>query len=258
MGVVYQAIRQVDRSTVALKTVCPNGSISEQDVDRFLREARLLESLKHPNIVAFREMGTSDGTLYFAMDFVDGKDLKRILSESPAPMPIPRAINLIRQLIDALNYAHQKGVVHRDIKPANLLISTVNGRENLSVTDFGLARTYQSSSISGLTVTGQIGGTTPFMAPEQIIQFRDVKPTADQYAVAATLYNLLTKSYVFDFPRTISEQLLMVLQSTPIRIEQRRPDIPAPLAEVIHRGLSRLPEQRFPDLNAFREALSKC
>lgn len=256
MGIVYQAICEADESVVALKTIKPAVAGSEKDVERFLREARLLKSLQHPNIVSFREMGKSEEVLYFAMDFVDGKDLKRLLADLPEPLPVPRAVALIRQLLDALDYAHKQGVVHRDIKPANLLVSSNGQRESLSVTDFGLARTYQSSRMSGLTTTGQIGGTTPFIAPEQILLFRDVKPAADQYAVAATLYHLLTKSYVYDFPKTVSAQLVMVLQSSPIPIQQRRSDLPASLVDVIHKGLSREPADRFKDLMEFRQALA--
>lgn len=248
MGIVYQAIREQDQSVVAIKTIRPAVGASNKDVERFLREASVLESLQHPHIVAFRDLGESAGELFFAMDFVPGSDLHRLMSGTNEPLTISRAVTLICQLLEALDYAHQKGIVHRDIKPANLLVTNSNGREHLRVTDFGLARTYQSSRLSGLTTTGSMGGTTPYMAPEQILNFRDVRPPADQYSAVASLYYLLTHRHIYDFPRGLSEQLLMILQSPPIPVQQRRDDIPAALATIIERGLARQPEDRYPDL----------
>jgi serine/threonine-protein kinase len=102
---------------------------------------------------------------------------------------------------------------------------------------------------------GDIGGTGAFMAPEQIIHFREAKPPVDQYASAATLYNLLTGQYHYDLPREIPKQLALILNEEPVPIVQRRADVPAKLAEVIHKALARDPAQRFPDVAAFRRAL---
>jgi eukaryotic-like serine/threonine-protein kinase len=254
MGVVYKAAAKAEAGSVALKIVLPKAQPRQNDLRRFLREADILRQLKHPHIVAFREVGEAAGQLFFAMDYVRGIDAARLLREQ-GPLPIPRAVRLTCQLLDALAYAHAKGFVHRDIKPANLLVTEVEGQEMARLADFGLARAYQASQLSGLTMLGQTGGTVEFMAPEQITNFRAAKPPADQYAGAATLYNLLTGQFIMDFPREVRERLLLVLQAEPVPIQSRRSEVPPELAQVIHRALAREPEKRFPDAAAMRQAL---
>lgn len=256
MGLVYRAISIADKSIVAIKTVLPAARVSESDFKKFHREASILSKLDHPNIVRFREVGEVDGVVFFAMDFVDGIDGAQWLKKIPSPTPIGRAIGLINQLLDALAFAHELGYIHRDIKPSNLLIRTTKGEDHVHLTDFGLARTYQSSRFSGLTMTGSVGGTTPYMPPEQITAFREATPAADQYAAAATLYHLLTRANVYEFPKEVAKQLLMILSDDPIPILDRRKDIPRPLAAVIHKALQREPEDRFANVSEFQEALA--
>jgi serine/threonine-protein kinase len=255
MGLVSMALRKSDGALVALKTIMPAVAGSRANVDRFFREASILRELEHPNIVAFREMGESNGKLFFAMDFVRGRDAAHLLKDNGGPLAIPRAVGLVCQLLEALEFAHAKGFVHRDIKPANMLVTEVNGREVAKLLDFGLARVYQTSQLSGLTMTGDLGGTVAFMAPEQITHYREAKPPVDQYAAGATLYNLLTNSFPYDLPRQVQHQILLVLQNPPVPIQTRRKDIPKPLADVIHRALLREPGERFGDVGAMRLAL---
>src|SRR5207245_4495262 len=119
------------------------------------------------------------------MDYVEGTDAFELV-KTQGPMAPERAVRLMGQLLQALEYAHGRGFVHRDIKPANLLITVEEGFEVLKLADFGLARVYQASQLSGLTMTGEIGGTAAFMPPEQLTNYREAKPPADQYAAAAT------------------------------------------------------------------------
>jgi serine/threonine-protein kinase len=189
------------------------------------------------------------------MDYVRGTDAAALLKRE-GPLPVGRAVRLVCPMLDALAYAHRKRFVHRDLKPANLLITQEADEEVVRLADFGLARVYQASQLSGLTVTGEGGITIAFMPPEQVGNFRDVQPAADQYAAAATLYNLLTDRYVFDLPRETSRQISMVLQDDPVPVRQRRPELPAELAAVLHRALAKEPEDRFPDVQAFREHLA--
>jgi serine/threonine-protein kinase len=256
MGVVYLAVREADASVVALKTIMPAIAGTPAQVERFLREATILKQLVHPHIVSFRDMGESGGQLFFAMDYVQGIDAAQLIKAQGA-MAIGRAVGLVCQLLEALEYAHGQGFVHRDIKPANLLVERLNGRESVKLADFGLARTYQSSHLSGLTMTGEMGGTVAFMAPEQITHYREAKPPVDQYAAAATLYNFLTGQFTYDMNRNIQQQLRQILEEEPVPIQSRRAEIPPGLAEVVHRALAREPEARFPDVRAMRKALSK-
>jgi serine/threonine-protein kinase len=254
MGVVHLAVRAADESVVALKTITPAMAGSESQVARFLREARILEQLDHPHIVAFREMGESNGQFFFAMDFVRGTDAARLL-KAVGRLQVSRAVRLVCQMLGALAYAHEQRFVHRDIKPANLLVSEEAAGETARLGDFGLARVYQASQLSGLSMTGDIGGTVAFMAPEQITSYRQSRPPVDQYAAAAALYNLLTGKLVFDLPGNRQQRLLMILQEEPVPIRKRRADLPKELAEVIHRALAKQPADRFGSVKEFRKQL---
>jgi serine/threonine-protein kinase len=262
MGVIYLALRSANGVLTALKTFKLAMDGTEAQVQKFIREASILCNLEHPNIVGYREMGEAkDGTLYFAMDYVRGTDAGCLLKEH-GPMPVVRAVGLTCQLLEALAYAHGQGFVHRDIKPANLLVTKASGpsaspAEMVKLADFGLARTYQTSELSGLSITGQFSGSVQFMAPEQITNFRESKPPVDQYAAAATLYTLLTNSCIYDFGEGPHSRYLMILIDDPVPIQSRRKDVPAGLAEIIHRALARDPGKRFADVQEMHKALGK-
>jgi serine/threonine-protein kinase len=255
MGIVALAVRVSDGLRVALKTVMPAMAVHEHQLSRFLREAKILSQLRHPNIVAYHDMGGTEERLWFAMDFIRGTDAYQLLRDE-GPLPVGRAVRLVSQLLDALTHAHAKKFVHRDIKPSNLLVQKTPAGEHIKLADFGLARVYQASQFSGLTMSGEIGGTMGFMAPEQITEFREAEPPADLYSAAATLYNLLTGVFIFDLQGDLKKRLLAILQEDPIPIRKRRREIPQSLAAVIHRGLEREPQRRWPDAAAFRAALA--
>jgi hypothetical protein len=256
MGVVYLARGAADGVPVALKMITPAVVSSAGSVARFLREASVLRQLDHPNIVKFREIGQAGGQLYFAMEYVPGTDAASLVRGHRGPLPIGRAVGLACQVLDALAFAHARGFVHRDIKPSNLLIAAGEARDVVKVADFGLARLYLNSPLSGLTVLGQAGGTSAYMPPEQVTDFREAKPASDLYSLGATLYYLLTGRKVYDFPEKLTLQLLMILQEDPVPIRARRADLPEALAAVIHRSLARDPAGRFPDAGAMRAALA--
>jgi serine/threonine-protein kinase len=256
MGVVHLAVREADGTAVALKTITPAVRTTDQDMRRFVREADILKRLSHPGIVAFRDAGEAGGQFYFAMEYVPGRDAYRLMKEQ-GPFPVPRAARLGCQLLDALEYAHARRFVHRDVKPDNLLV--VPGEPEVArLTDFGLARVYQASAVSGITITGQsnIGGTLAYMPPEQILDFRNAAPAADLYSTAATLYTLLTGRFVFDLEdRGIDGLLAAILADDPVPVYKRRRDLPRGLADVIHQSLEKDPADRHPSAAAMREEL---
>lgn len=255
MGIVYLAIRKADGVAVALKQIRPAVAGTRGQLERFLREAAILKTLHHPNIVAFTDMGRGGDAgelIFFAMEYVTGVNGDQLLRQEKV-LKIPCAVGIVCLLLTALDYAHAKGFVHRDIKPGNILIQQGN---RVKLADFGLARVYQESALSGLTLVGEVGGTMAYMAPEQIINYRQAKPAVDQYSSAATLYRLLTGAWIFDLPKRIEDQLPIVLEEIPRPIQQRRPDVPDDLAAIILKALAKNPSARFADVSALREALA--
>lgn len=256
MGLVYRAVRERDNLPVAIKTIAPAPNASRKQIDRFLREAAILSQLKHENIVTFLDVGEAKGLLFLAMDLVEGPTLSAWLKER-GQEEIRTAVRIMCHVLNGLAHAHEKGFVHRDIKPSNILIKQEGAKKVAKLADFGLARVYEASHLSGLTMQGEIGGTPAYMAPEQVTHYRDVKPAADQYSAAATLYKLLTDHYTRDLPKDIGAQLAMIVTSEAVPIARRRADIPEKLAEVIHKALARDPQDRYPNVLAFRQELKK-
>jgi serine/threonine-protein kinase len=257
MGEVYKAVREADGRLVALKMVVPAAvaNPSQLELKKFLREADILRRLHHPNIVSFQDLGAAGRTLFLAMDYVRGQDVGEILKRV-GPFPQRTAVRVIAQVLLALDYAHAKGFVHRDVKPSNVMLKAAGkGRRTVKVTDFGLARVYHESQKSGLTLEEEVGGTAAYLPPEQIVAFRRAQPPADQYSTAATLYNLLTDRYVYDFRTPFSAALSQILDEDPVPIRDRRADVPEGLARAVHRALSRDPRDRFPTAGEFRKAL---
>jgi serine/threonine-protein kinase len=254
MGVVYRAARAADGAEVAVKTVRPAVAADAAAAERFLREASILKQLCHPNIVAFHDMGRAEGLLYFVMELVPGTNAGRLAREQDL-LPVDRAVGLVLPVLGALAHAHGRGFVHRDIKPANILVTTGAGPEGVKLADFGLARAYQASPLSGLTMVGTVAGTAPFMPPEQVLDFRSVRPPSDQYAVAATLYFLLTGHYALEPGSTPQETFKRILEGDVVPLGSRRAGLPKGLTAAVHRALARRPEDRFADVEALRLAL---
>ena len=254
MGIVYQAEHLATGEPVAVKTILPKAQLGAAALAKFVREADIVRRLDHPGIVKFRDSGTAGGVAWFAMEFVAGADAKAVAAAGP--LEVGRAVGWVVQALEALAHAHDRGFVHRDVKPANLLVTTLEGgREVVKVADFGLARAYEASPLSGLTLTGSAGGTPPFMPPEQVLDMRSVKPSADQYAAAATLYWLLSGQHVYPPSVSVQELFGRILQTDPTPLSVHRPEVPGGLVAAVSRALARDPAARFPDCRAFAATL---
>lgn len=254
MGVVYRGFRESDRAVVAIKTIAPLPGVQNKHVLRFIREAQILGELQHPHIVSFIDAGRAGALVYLAMEHLTGPDVSQVLKVN-GPMKPRTAVRLICQVLKGLAYAHEKGFVHRDIKPANIILNTEGGKRVAKLADFGLARVFESSKISGLTLQGDVGGTPAFMAPEQVTHYREVTPLADQYSVAATLYNLLTDAFPYDLPKNVNQAFVMIITEPPIPIRVRLPQIELGLANVIERAMAEEPAERYGDVTDFEKAL---
>ncbi len=254
MGVVYQARHNESGRMVALKLIVPESAAARSAVERFLREMSVISQLKHPNIVEWLEQGISRGQFWFAMEYVDGKNLEELVTEHEGRYPIAQACRMSRQVLKGLEHAHGLGFVHRDIKPENILIGQTEKGLIAKISDFGLAKSYRSLGFSGLTFSGEMRGTIPYMPPEQVLDFKSVTPAGDLYSTAATLYYLISGQFIYDEIEG-GDVIRMLLEDPPVPIQKRRPEVPTGLAKVLERGLARDPDHRFPSAAQLRQAL---
>ena len=233
MGVVYQARHNMTGQMVALKLIMPETATTRSAIDRFQREMSVISQIRHPNIVECYEQGMTRGQFWFAMEYVAGTNLEALAKADPGRYPVNQACRLTCQILKGLEQAHKLGFVHRDIKPENILIAQIAEGLTVKISDFGLAKSFRGVGLSGLTFSGEMRGTVPFMPPEQMLDFKTVTPLADLYATAATLYYMLTCQYVYDEAAGGGDLIRMLLEESPIPIRQRRPDVPQALADVI-------------------------
>ena len=199
MGAVYKATHVMLDKTVVVKLIKPELVTSAEIVRRFQREARAASNLNHPNIVSVYDLGqTDDGTLYIAMEFIDGPSLKDVIRKT-GPMPVARIKAILLQVATALGEAHNHNIIHRDLKPHNVMLSKgPGGVEVAKLLDFGIAKTFEDGSTQ-LTQTGFAIGTPQYMAPEQAAG-KDVTPQSDLYSLGVILYEMLTGEVPFDAP----------------------------------------------------------
>lgn len=259
MGAVYRAVRTRDGAVVAIKGMLPGVAVSEQARQRFLREIDIVRQLRHPNLVSLLEHGSTSGSFYFVMDYCNGGSVDRLLHRYGGKLPFDLAASVMRQCLHGLEYAHVARFVHRDLKPQNLLFheSPANesqGQFHVKISDFGLAKSLETAGLSGMTATGNTGGTYAFMPREQLTDFKRVEPVSDVWSIAATFYYLLTSAY----PRPVSrgrDPIEVILQEEALPLAERAPHVPAAVAQVIDRALASAPGERFADAGQMREAI---
>jgi serine/threonine protein kinase len=250
MAVVYRATDLRLQRRVAIKVLPPELAFNADVRERFLREAQTAAQLSHPNIVPIYTVDEREGMVYFVMALVDGESLGERLAREPR-MPLAEVRRILTAVADALAYAHSRGVVHRDVKPDNIMLDRATGRP--MVTDFGIARAAQGDT--RLTVTGVAIGTPAYMSPEQALGERELDGRSDIYSLGIIGYQMLAGETPFKAANTPA-MLVKQVSETPRPLLSLRPDAPAGLANAVARALAKKPEDRWPDANGFRDALS--
>ena len=250
MGVVYRAKDRRLKRIVAIKVLPPELAFRSEIKTRFLREAETAAQLNHPNIVDIYAVDEAEGIVYFVMAYITGDNLAKRLHDRGA-MSVDETRRVLRDVADALAYAHERGVIHRDIKPDNILIDAQSGRP--MVTDFGIARAVTEGD-SRLTATGIAIGTPTYMSPEQAAGERTIDGRSDLYSLGVLGYQMLTGEPPFTANSTPAI-LVKHISEQPTPVEQRRSDVPQDLARIIMTLLEKEPANRFPSAGAVVVAL---
>jgi hypothetical protein len=249
MGIVYLAEDATLGRKVAIKLLAPELAEDEGFRERFLRESRLAASLEHPNIITIYEARQVDGSLYLAMRYVEGTDLRALIAQGGA-LPIERAMSIVSQVASALDSAHESGLIHRDVKPGNVLIAppSAPGRpDRVYLSDFGLTK--RAASDSGMTGTGQFVGTLEYAAPEQF-EGKPLDARTDVYSLGCVLYECLTGRPPFQRENEAALVYAHLLTSPP-RLTEIRPDLPPAMDDVLARALAKSPGDRFSSCSEF-------
>ncbi|MFV8230543.1 serine/threonine-protein kinase [Mycolicibacterium fortuitum] len=252
MGEVYLAQHPRLPRLDALKILSVSTTRDDEFRARFNREAELAASLWHPHIVGVHDRGEFNGRLWISMDYVEGTDAKHLIEQHPSGMPLQDVVEIVTAVAEALDVAHERNLLHRDVKPANILVTTPSGsaRRRILLTDFGIAR--EADDADGLTETDVAIGTVAYVAPEQLTG-KTLDGRADQYALAATAFHLLTGSPVFEDTNRIV-QAGNHLYAPPPRLSERRRDL-AHLDAVMAKALAKRPDKRYARCLDFARAL---
>jgi serine/threonine protein kinase len=252
MGEVYLAQHPRLPRLDALKILSVNTTRDDEFRARFTREAELAAALWHPHIVGVHDRGEFDGRLWISMDYVEGTDAKHLIEQYPSGMPYQDVVEIVTAVAEALDVAHERNLLHRDVKPANILVTAPSGsaRRRILLTDFGIAR--EADDASGLTETDVAIGTVAYVAPEQLTG-KTLDGRADQYALAATAFHLLTGAPLFDD----ASRIVLAgnhLYAPPPPLSERRRDL-AHLDAVMAKALAKQPGQRYARCLDFARAL---
>ena len=239
MGTVYRARDpKIDR-IVALKTISVLGATAADEKsyrERFFREAQAAGKLAHPGLVTIYDVGEEDGVPYIVMEHVAGRNLEAMLRETHGRLPVLTTLDLIRQVAEALDYAHARGIIHRDIKPANIIV-TDEGQAK--ITDFGIAKL----ALTEFTVPGQVLGTPSYMSPEQLTGSA-ITGASDLFSLAVILYSMLAGDKPFSAD-TVTALTFQVVYKQAAPVTELNPELPSDFDYVVNRGLAKDPKERY-------------
>ena len=232
MAVVYLAHDKKLNRAVALKVLRPELAVS-LGPERFLREIEIAAKLTHPNILALYDCGEADGQLYYTMPFVEGETLRDRLNREKQ-LSIDDALQITKEVADALGHAHSLGIVHRDIKPENILFTAGHA----AVSDFGIARAVSAAGVATLTETGLAVGTPAYMSPEQASASKDIDARSDIYSLGCVLYEMLSGEtpYLGNTPQAIVAKKLT--EPAP-RVSVVRDTVPPAVEQALTKAMSR-------------------
>jgi serine/threonine protein kinase len=255
MGIVFLAVHKTLDKKVALKVFIP-GTEDSTFEKRFLREARILAGLKHPNIIEIHDFDVSPwGTPYYVMEYLHGNTLREETGNYPNGLPFQLFSDYLKQVVSPLNYAHKKGIIHRDLKPDNIFIETVHEERVVKLLDFGIAKSlFAEGEVTKLTAAGSILGTPYYLAPEQLVN-RNIGSHTDQYALALIVVEMLTGK-IARAKKTIGEiidnELRRPLRADMLTAHKR---IPQHVIQALITATEPNPKARFPDIDSFAAAL---
>jgi serine/threonine-protein kinase len=247
MGVVYLATEIGLRRRVAIKVLPPALTFGEGAIERFRREARTAAALDHPNIIPIYRVSAGGELLWYSMKLLEGRSLDAMLKERER-LDFEETVAILEQVADALDYAHQHGVVHRDVKPGNIVL---DDRDRVTVTDFGIAKEIQEASVSA---SGHLLGTPHYMSPEHY-RGADISGAADQYSLGVVAFQCLGGRVPFD-AATAYEVLSKHVSEPPPPLLELRPDLPPHAYPAIERALAKSPGDRFSTVTDFVNALA--
>jgi len=253
MGAVYRALQHSMEREVAVKVLRAEISEDMGAVQRFLREAKDASRLNHPGIITLFDFGQAEsGELYLVMELLEGTPLDQVMTDR-GPWEAPEAISVITEICDALQHAHDKGMIHRDLKPENIFL--VGERETVKVIDFGLAKSIGDQGESTVTRTGVVCGTPAYMSPEQVL-LKDLDGRSDVYSIAVILYEMLAGERPFAAASPL-QMCMAHVQEAPPAIRQPHRDIRVPEAveAVLLKALAKDPEERHLSPKDFARAL---
>ncbi|MEP6819018.1 MAG: protein kinase [bacterium] len=246
MGTVYRGTHVLMDKTVAVKVLRPSLAADEKIVARFSREARAASRISHPHALSVTDFGESEnGVVFLVMEYLDGRTLKQLIRDE-GPMPLPRAVEILRQVGGALDAAHGEGVVHRDLKSDNIMLLSSSGTDYAKVLDFGIAKIKEPEGTynPGLTAPDLVIGTPQYMSPEQCSQSPDIDARSDIYSLGVILYEMLVGHVPFTggSPTAI---MLQHLQHQAPSVLDERDDLPEAIGRVVARALEKHPEDRY-------------
>jgi serine/threonine protein kinase len=256
MGAVYRATHVLMDKTVAIKVLHPALAADDKIVARFSREARAASRISHPHALSVTDFGESEnGVVFLVMEYLKGETLKEVI-KSEGQMPLPRVVEIIRQVCGALEAAHAEGVVHRDLKSDNIMLIDVGGGDWAKVLDFGIAKiTEKVGQDPALTAPNLIIGTPQYMSPEQCSQAAEIDSRSDIYSLGVILYEMLVGHVPFtgESPTAI---MMKHLQEPPPSVLEERKDLPASVGRVVMRAMAKRPEDRFQTVSDLSEELA--